>query len=517
MADYIEPTQVEFDSTEQVIIDTLTVYSPSIMTKAGSVVRELVIRPLSYILSWSNVNLADTRTKSSIAYLKTSQATVNPLADEIASNYFVERKQGSRSKGIITVTLNAPVVRIPGGASFAIGDITAHTENQIIISNGDLTNTLNGIDYILSVPIGEREYIANIPVVASSVGKIEIPIGTNVEVNFATAAITQAELTSAITGGTDVETDASLMQRAEYNTAESGIGTYYGLLKKFSKAPVYVQSIFPVAGEDAPLFRARYNNLSINPGGFVDCYVKTANQPTTDFVDFTLTKSGSSYTGEVYADKCAGFFGLGQLIAGSSYIKNYSVQFDSHDAGNNASGARLSVQQNAIISFSADELESTPDSITARISVSYMPNILELQQYMDGDKERFIGQDIQIKAAIPVLTSISCGISSIKELTDSDIVALKQAIVDCVNMTPVGSRTLNFSDMRAACQTLMPAVDLRLPCTLHATTYLKDGSTDTFYSNTGILDISDVANKDYWSHEMCFFSTCLDNIRLEVL
>lgn len=517
MADYIEPTQNNFDDAEQVVIDVLSTTSPNVMTKAGSVIRELVIRPLAYIFSWATANLEDTREKSSIAYLKTSQATDNPLADAVASNYFVTRKHGEVSKGIITVTLNTPTIRIPGGASFTVGDTQVRTAQQFIITNGDMTNVVPGVEYVKSVPFGNDSYVANIPVVASNPGKIEIPVGTPVTVNFANAAIVNAELTSAITGGFDTETDASLISRAEYNTAESGIGTYYGLRKKFNKAPVTVYSLFPVAGEDAPLFRARYNNVGVNPGGFVDCYVKTANQPTTDVVDFTCTKSGSVYTGTLYSDASAGFFGVSNLMTASGSIDTFSVEFLSADTGNSAEGARLSTQQKAIITFNASDVAVSGASIEVRASVTYMPNILDLQNFIDSDVERFIGQDIQVKAAIPVLTSIACGVTANHELTDSEIDVLKQTIVDCVNSTHVGCRTINFSDIRKACQQAIAGVDLRLPCTFHATTFMKDGSSDTFYSNTGILDISDVANKDYWSHEMCFFSTCLANVRLEVV
>ena len=35
MADYIEPTQNNFDDAEQVVIDVLSTTSPNVMTKAG--------------------------------------------------------------------------------------------------------------------------------------------------------------------------------------------------------------------------------------------------------------------------------------------------------------------------------------------------------------------------------------------------------------------------------------------------------------------------------------------------
>ena len=66
---YIEPTQTEFDDAEQLAIDVINTNAPTVMTKTGSVIRELVIRPLSYLFAWSSSNIANLQEKSSVAYL----------------------------------------------------------------------------------------------------------------------------------------------------------------------------------------------------------------------------------------------------------------------------------------------------------------------------------------------------------------------------------------------------------------------------------------------------------------
>ena len=52
MPDYIEPTSSDFNSAEQVMLDVLSSTYPKTQTKAGSTLRELLVRPLAYIYAW---------------------------------------------------------------------------------------------------------------------------------------------------------------------------------------------------------------------------------------------------------------------------------------------------------------------------------------------------------------------------------------------------------------------------------------------------------------------------------
>ena len=518
MTERIEPTKTAFDSAEQITLDVISEAAPSAMTKTGSVVRELIIRPLSYMFAWMTANLENARRISSIAHLKTSQATVNEVADLVASNYFVTRRAGTRAKGMLTLTLNTPVSRIAQGASFRVGDVVLVVPTQIVITNTDANDPQAGITYIKAVALGDS-FVANIPVVARNVGRIEVSPGGTVIAEFASSVIELVELTSAITGGDGIETDADLMRRAEYNTAESGIGTFNGLRKKFATAPIDVKGMSVVAGEDLPLFRARYNNVNINPGGFVDVYVKTQIQSSLIGLDRVAVKRAAQspsatttiYDIEVYDDQCAGFFGVSSVIVDGGPVDSFSVTFGSADSITPAEGARLSADQTAIVSF-----ESLTDvaSMPARVYVSYLPGVLQLQHFIDGDEERFIGQDIKVKAAVPAMLSIDCAVSSASRLSTTEMTLLKRTIANYINSLNVGYRSVNFSDIRKCCAVALPGADLRLPCTVSASILLQDGSSDTSHSCTGIFDLGVQTNKGYWSSLMCFFATTEDSIRI---
>ena len=515
MADYIEPTKASFNAAEQVAIDVVSQTAPSLLTKTGTVIRELIIRPIAYLLSWASGNVDNSLKRYSIAYLKTSQLTENPVADLVASNYFVERRQATSSKGIITLTLETAALTISAGSRFSVAGVQVSNPKQcIIMSSTEGYTDTDTVAYIQAIPLTGNQFMANIPVEAVEPGKIEIPVGSSVVLNFSCPYFVEADLTSPITGGTGTETDAELMKRAEYNTAAAGIGTYYGIKKKMTKAPVAVLGLSVIAGEDKPLFRGRYNSVNINPGGYVDCHVKTSNQAITEAQVVGTTVSGTTYTAKISNDQCPGFIRAVSVYAGGINQQTFNVKYGTSDPLTNVDGARLSVDQTAEITFESD---TAITGGTADVYLTYMPGLQELQEYLNKDTEHFIGQDIKVKAAVPVALQIGCNVHSANELTDDDVTGIKQAIVDYINTMNVGVGVINFSDIRAAVLVSYPNVDLRLPCVIAGDIMTKDGAIDTIVSNTGIFDIRDIKNTNYWGYQVCFFSGCLDNVRLNVI
>ena len=535
MADYIEPTKTEYKNTEQVAVDVVSQAYPEIITKTGSVIRELVIRPLSYLLSWLKSNTANDIKQYSVSYLKTSQLTDNPIADMVASNYFVERRQGTPAKGVVTLTLNLPTLRIAAGAVFSVGGVQTCTEKQYLVTETPLQDN-DLVSYIKAVPYKDRYWLASIPVVTVANGPIEVPLGAPVTLGFSCTSFEAADLTSPITGGSGTETDAQLMQRAEYNTAESGIGSYYGIKKKLSKAPVTVDGMSVIAGEDAPLFRARNNSVGINPGGYVDCHVKTANQTSIGTIlnrplvivdDLDENEQVIGQHGEITLGsddesvKFPGFIRLNSLLIDGIYRDKYSVAYSTLDPNVTAEGARLSNKQEATVIVTLENNGNTnapigPTTNTA-IEVEYMPGITALQNYMDSDVEHFIGQDTLIKAAVPVSVGVTCAYYCERELTDAEVEDIKQTIVDYINTTEVGIGKLNFSDIREACLKTHPDVTLRLPCVFTAAVSLQDGMLDTFNSTSGILDITHNPTYNRWGYQICFFSCCVANVELDAV
>lgn len=509
MTQHTEPSKSEFDSAEQSSLDIMSTRYPGMLTKPGSAIRELLVRPLAYLGAWFRRNVSETLEKTSLTYLSASQLTENETADEIAANYFVARRAGARSKGAITIVMKSAVLDIPAGASFSADGSSLNVERRVVCT-GKEYKTTNNIQYVPVFPYDTENnlFTATIPVVASTAGSLEIAEGVSATWNFVNSLLVSASLTSAVTGGVDDETDASLMERARYNTASAGIGSYYGLRKKLDQAPVTVTGLNLLAGEDALLYRARFNTTNINPGGYVDCYVKTQTQRSTA----TVTAACVSDSSATFQDTAhAGAYGVHRLFIGDTEIKDFYVSFESSDPSTDGNGARLGINQSIVVTATALKGAAASD---VHALISYMPGIYELQQFMDRDENRFIGQDVEIKAAVPVSVRIDCVLKYDGTATDAVVGQVKQAIADKVNSYPVGTKLLNFSDLQDAVSTIDGA-ELRLPCAISADVMLKDGSFDSFHTVSGVLNIEAASQFD-WDPAICFFSSIKSSIRLDI-
>ena len=509
MSAYTEPSETEFQSAENTLQAVLAEHDSTITTAKGSVIRELLIRPAAYIYSWVSNAMSTLLYKASVAYLSTSQATSNPVADAVASNYFVTRRVATKSSGLVTLSLTQAIVRIPKGARFTVSGEPFETLSMIIISNVELSGQLSGTTYVRSVQMGDI-YKANIPISACNTGALEIPTGSDVVIGFSSYGLSSAELTSAITGGADAETDASMMLRAKHSVADAGVGSYNGLRKRLDDSGLTVTGMSVDAGESVSMFRARFNNININPGGFVDLYVKTQNQPSARADVFALTEvSAGSYTASVALPDTAGLFYVSSVMAGGAYVSEFTTSFGTSDSLTGATGSRLSDKQTVQIAFSADT-----GLTEATVTVLYMPGVSAVQTYLDSDEGKFFGQDVLVKAAVPVEVGVRCAVQSATTLDSVTLAGIKSVIAAYINTLPVGTSTLNFSDLAVAVSTVYPDVTLRLPCVFTAGLVLRDGTKDSLYSESGVLDISWMPTETHWSATVCFFSATTSNMEI---
>ena len=519
MANYTEPSQDGFNDAEQAVLDVLSTRFPGMNVKAGSVLRELLVRPMAYLYSWCRASLSGLRKESGMAYLKTSQATENPVADEVAAGYFVERRGSTPSRGVVTLTMQGGYIRIPKGSRFDVGGSVLVTDTPVIGSSGVESGLRDGVMYSRAVGLSDGTYSVGVPVVADSAGRLEIPAGSDAEPMFGETAVLSAVLTSAVTGGMDAETDAQMMARCEYAVASADTGSYYGMLKKLQKAPVNVLGIGLVAGEDKEIHRARNNSLGINPGGIVDCYVRTQDQHST----ITLEASSVS-AGEAVFDLTGheGAYGIGWLkidgtpVAETALVDDvpyakWTVEFGSSSSLYDGMGARLGIFQT--LTVRCDDILA--DSVVTA-SVNYMPGIADLQSFIDREDQRIVGLDVQMKAAIPATMKIDVVVRSGRELDETDLRALRRAMADSVNSVRIGAGVVNFSDLRDACAEAVPDAELRLPCNMSAEVFMRDGSLERLSSNTGMLNIRHPVDTNSWDPSVVFFCLPEENIRIDL-
>lgn len=520
---YIEPSETSFEAAEAAAVDVLDRTCAYANTKSGSVVRELVVRPMAYLYAWLRDNMENMRRQTSAVYLKDSQLTDNQMADDLASNYFIVRRQGANARGVVTLRVNSPFLQLPRGASFAAGDVGLQTTVRIVAGPGLEPRAADGVLYVRMAQSGD-DWLVPVPVQAVDAGPVEVRAGEQVQVQFNLSSLLSATLTSSVTGGYGTETDAQLMARAEAATAGGGVGSYYGLKKLLDAGPVSVLSLAVASGEDAVLRRARRTSVNINPGGVVDCYVKTQNQPSVAQVSATAVAGEYDVDGTTWGYRaelptlsdasvpCHGAICVsGAPRTSAGVVDEFAVEYVSTADNLDGQGARLGVHQGMLLYFNSSE---PVDTVSA--SLLYMPGLRDLQDYMDRRDNRFVGQSTEVRAAVPVTLTLDCMVEHDGWLDDTQADAVRQAIANYVNGLDVGVTRINFSDIRRYCVTALSGqFDLRLPCTMSASVPMPDGGVDSFYSTSGVLDLATSTLSERWNPGICYFNMCKADIRIE--
>ena len=511
-----EPTQTAFTEAEEALSNLMQGYDADIDTKKGSVVRELLIRPYAYLYAKATQFLSDWIKRTSVQELSQSDDISDSIADLVASNYFVTRKQGSYATGIVTITCDSSEVRVNASTGFMIDGAPFTTDKTCIATLNPLEDTQE-LTYIQLIQIGDT-YKANIPIRASQTGPLEIPSGAQVQIASYIAGAISAELLSPVTGGSGTETNAEMMRRCK-DRCGAAIGTLQAVRTKMQDAPVPVLSCGAVASGQPGCFSSRYNNMAIPMGGVADVYVKTSNQslvkelliPAQDFVQDT--ERYIQITPDKYPE-LAGSIRIASVRAAAQGIPTlrYTVQYISTDEELSDIAARCTAYQKVKISF--PQLSA---AVPILLTVQYMSGILQLQDFMNNAYGAYLGQQCRIKAAVPAQLALQCQLYTKEPLEDTFLQELKEFIAAQVNSMHVGNYNLNMDEIAERVQAKYQNIKLRVPYTISVSLPATDDSVYTFNTTDGTVSLLYRRSAYHWAAQAYFFSLIPSNISLQVI
>lgn len=520
------PNLQQFKQAQLVIQQLISKHNNKLDTNKGSVLRQLLVRPYAYVYTYINKLITNWLNRTSVGYLKNTVDTQDQIADLVASNYFVTRNQGRKASGQIIISLNRSSSSIPQYTKFIISSQSFNSPYVYMLGyTGQDTQT---IKYIPTQQV-DGQYKAIIAVQASQPGALQIIQGTPVQLSNTISNFQHAQVFSAISGGSDIQTNAQMMARCQAKCSGT-LGTQRAITNRLLQAPVNVISCNCVGTAQPGQFRSSYNNLFIPAAGAVDVYVKTRNIPSKKQLvisDLIYNQQNRTYTFQINADQLDGFYTIEnirlyndqqQMVGSSSYgstkFLDCSIQYVSQDQLMDNKGARLSSKQKAIVTI--NKIEQAIQYCYATAQISYMPGISALQKYMTEDNV-FIGQDILVKAAIPVKLEVSCQISSNEGFTDSKLDQIAEAIAQIINTSAVGKCSLNMADIQIKLQNKYPQVRLRLPYQMHCQVLTTQGLTYPIVSQNGILTLDSDQNSYLWDAAGYFIYTSKQNIHLQII
>jgi hypothetical protein len=157
-----------------------------------------------------------------------------------------------------------------------------------------------------------------------------------------------------------------------------------------------------------------------------------------------------------------------------------------------ASDSRFTKYQTAVATFTYTETPTVAvgGSAQFKISASYQPNILEMQNLLLQDDERLACADYLVKAAVPCMVSLSLNLvkkRSTDTYTSLNLQNLKKDIFTYINSIPFGGE-LHASNIVDICHNYdIKRVDL--PVTMTGQILCPDNGAPITLTDTDVLTI----------------------------
>jgi len=225
------------------------------------------------------------------------------------------------------------------------------------------------------------------------------------------------------------------------------------------------------------------NNGSISTGGRVDIYVTTSPVPVTGTQIISATRdSDGVFSAVIPADVFPGAYGVTEIRREGNAINAEITHVLGHDSDRafplirDAIHARYSKYQTLTVQFEDSSIASATTEADFEFDVLYMPNIANIQEYMEGVDIRSYGFDTLVKATVPIIVDTNLDIEYAQGITPPSIETIQQSVSDVINRKVMGDKALYSSDIVYAVALVFPEASVRMPVNMFARAFMPDGS-----------------------------------------
>lgn len=354
--------------------------------------------------------------------------------DKFAESFGVSRTRGTHALGSVTFrmrTIPDRPIFIPSGFRVStVKGVIFETLTPVTLSIDTLIfNTRTGF-YEVTVPIRclSEGSIGNVPANSITVPEYEI-VGLSVT-NYTPTS-----------GGTDSESNSSLIERIKTKLKGSNLGTKFGYLQLLRPYSTEIQVIGP---REKEMTRDEY-------GGCIDIYLRSGVESLVEGETETVTSANlSELNSRGYKMRFQPVMEVRRVTvtrtdqSGQTVI--YEPSFDLvHDYGIYAKSVRA-FDRVRLIDFLLQEGDVLSIDYTFNLTVN------QVQELLDRDENKIIGVDVLVRDFFVCYIRLSETAPSIKVTFEyryrPEVVIdnVKRTIVDYVNTKPVGSR-LSLSDL----------------------------------------------------------------------
>ena len=533
-------TTVNFDNiSEELLAEYILVIQQQYLTLApdtdvsmGSNIYELVIRPTAAILAANEVSLETLRQNYSLQLLAESDNPDDEMADKLAANFRLTRKEGAKGYGVLAFYTNTSAnVYISAGTLFQAGSVevtTQHTYVGILPENkGDKQDT-DIIKYRPMIQFDENTWVFTVPVVTVENTPVSVEAGIKVSSDVTYTDVVNIEVASAIAGGSGPETTEQLVDRVKFGiTAKVPSGkAHIEALMSEAQLPVIETAVFGMG--DPEMLRDRNNPFLLSTGGRVDACVKTMPLPATATVPLqAVTEDGLNWSIYIDSTVAPGWYYIDSIVFPGQTsvitdIQDLEVFYGFQQAEDgpevySAVTARYSIYQTANVSFKYAGTDFTgPGTATFMVTFNHMPNLDTVQYYFNDPEIKSNQQDMLIKAPVAAFLSLDIRLKNTGSESTVDIDALKDSLSTSINEFHIGRGFVSAADLAIIINKLNADLIVSCPLSITLTTYLPDGVVYAYTSTNGMIQAYEDLEQGVTAKNTAFFCKTSDiNIEVE--
>jgi len=276
------------------MLSFLQISRPDINSNSGTVVNDVVVSTVANALSAQNGT--DPSVYSSLQYTQNLQdfvvnaASILPAdLDNIALNYGMIRNSGTQAIGFLTLrirnyTTSSPIITVPSGTTVSTLSTSAAPAVSFATTATITFTPSNAPSYYNPV---SGFYEQTVGIISQTIGTVgNVGVNTIVSLVGPGLGIDAVTNQTAISGGTNIESNVQFAARIQIKLEGNNVGTPNGIISLMETNPNVIQALIVGPNDPNPPLRNQY-------GGSVNVYIRGQIPVTILSEQFTYSTTGS--------------------------------------------------------------------------------------------------------------------------------------------------------------------------------------------------------------------------------
>ena len=516
-----------FENEEQIIAFVQAAF-PTLDLSPGTALRDLVIRVYAHLETRIQEQIDLALISSSLLEISKNPEDVDDVQlERVLSNYNVTRSEGSTATGKIRIFLNTAAGQIVSNSTvFTLNGLQYSPTSSFVLATAQ---TFTGASNQRLIEQSGSVYTCVIDVVASGAGaSYNVKSGTLVSgVSPAIASYISAKADVDFSGGVDGDDNTALLEKAQAGVIGKLLSGRAHIKAKLQAEFPGVKDVGAVGFLDPEMRRDLVSGIHV--GGRVDLYVKSSAYPSrlqeqmkAWFVSYDSDLRYGVF--EIYLPraKAAGLYSIESVRSLVSQIGSFELLsetrvFEGNDIhlSNDALDAVYSAYQAirlrvrvpygnileaavGVTGFpgswdgsyepvgSSWYRNSAVPQYTFYVEYLKMPDIIELQDYVDSADERSLTSDMLVKAPVPALCSLQMRLLRPAGAAEVDLQNLKLALASKFNSYDMGEPVPASALIHTAYLNIPTGYTVDLPVHMYAVMIRPDQTRDVMFSSDAL-------------------------------